>query len=129
MLDVVQEYTTIVNRLTRNTRLKTADRIRQEFDIPLFTQMVQNHAFDGQSMLGLVNSTFEWIKRLHCPARDEEADAAKERVMQCTTMEQVIPLYIQEVTACLDYMDEDMAEVMRHKDHPVMQETLRRMLR
>ena len=91
--------------------------------------MVQNHAFDGQSMLGLVNSTFEWIKRLHCPARDEEADAAKERVMQCTTMEQVIPLYIQEVTACLDYMDEDMAEFMRHKDHPVMQETLRRMLR
>lgn len=54
----------VVERLTRTTRLKTAARIRDEFDIPLFVQMVENDAFDGQSMLGLVNTTFDWIKRL-----------------------------------------------------------------
>ncbi len=125
---MIQAYTDMVERLVRNTRPKTAERIRKEFDIPLFTQMVKNNAFDGQSMLGLVNSTFEWIKRLHCPARDKQADEAKARVMQCTTMETVVPLFIEEVNKCMDYMDEDMAEFMKHKDHPLMQETLRRMV-
>jgi len=126
---MIQAYTAIVERLVRNTRPKTAERIRKEFDIPLFTQMVQNNAFDGQSMLGLVNTTFEWIKRLHCPVRDKEADEAKARVMQCTTMDTVVPLFIDEVNKCMDYMDEDMAEFMKHKDHPVMQETLRKMVK
>ena len=127
-MKMIQAYKTIVERLTRTTRLKTAARIREEFDIPLFTQMVENDAFDGQSMLGLVNTTFDWIKNLHCPARDEEADAAKARVMECTTMKDVVPLYIREVTKCLDYMDEDMAEFMKYKDHVIMQETLKRLL-
>ena len=125
---MIQAYTDMVERLVRNTRPKTANRIRKEFDIPLFTQMVQNNAFDGQSMLGLVNTTFDWIKRLHCPARDKQADEAKARVMTCTTMDSVVPLFISEVNKCMDYMDEDMAEFLKHKDHPVMQETLRRMV-
>lgn len=125
---MIQAYTDMVERLVRNTRQKTAERIRKEFDIPLFTQMVENNAFDGQSMLGLVNSTFEWIKCLHCPARDKQADEAKARVIQCTTMETVVPLFIEEVNKCMDYMDKDMAEFMKHRDHPLMQETLRRMV-
>ena len=48
--------------------------------------------------------------------------------MTCTTMEEVIPKYIEQVTKCLDYMDEDMAEFMKYKDHPVMQEAVRRQL-
>ena len=125
---MIQAYTDIVQRLTQTTRLKTAKRIREEFDIPLFTQMVEHNAFDGKAMLGLVNTTFDWIKKLQCPKRDEEADAAKKRVMACTNMAEVIPVYIKEVTTCLDYMDADMKEFMQHKDHPVMQETLRRMI-
>ena len=125
---MIQAYTDMVDRLVRNTRPKTAERIRKEFDISLFTQMVEKNAFDGQSMLGLVNSTFEWIKRLQCPARDKQADEAKTRVMQCTTMETVVPLFIEEVNKCMDYMDEDMTEFMKHKDHPLMQETLTRMV-
>ncbi len=125
---MIKAYTDMVKRLVRNTRPKTAERIRKEFDIPLFTQMVQNNAFDGESMLGLVNTTFEWIKRIHCPHRDRQADEAKARVMQCGTMEAVVPLFIEEVNKCLDYMDEDMSEFMKHRDHPLMQETLRRMV-
>lgn len=127
-MDVVKEYETIVHRMTRTARLRTAERIRADFDVPLFKQMVENGAFQGNSMLGLVNTTFDWIKRLHCPKRDEEADAAKAIIMTCTTMEEVIPKYIGQVTKCLDYMDEDMAEFMKYKDHPVMQEAVRRQL-
>jgi len=128
-MDFVREYETIVNRMTQTTRLKTAERIRKEFDVDLFRQMVENNAFGGTSMLGLVNTTFDWIKRLHCPARDTEADEAKAAVMACTEMCTVVPTYIEQVTKCLDYMDEDMAEFMKYKDHPVMQETLRKLER
>lgn len=127
-MDFVKEYETIVSRLTQTTRLKTAERIRAEFDVDLFRQMVENKAFGGESMLGLVNTTFEWIKKLHCPARDAEADSAKAAVMECTEMCTVVPNYIEQVTKCLDYMDEDMAEFMKYKDHPAMQETLRKMV-
>lgn len=125
-MDLVKEYETIVDRLTHTSRLRTAERIRKDFDIELFKQMVEHGAFDGNSMLGLVNTTFEWIKKLHCPFRDKEADAAKARVMVCKTMDEVVPIFIKEVTTCLDYMDHDMAEFIKYKDHPVMQEALRR---
>ncbi len=126
-MDLVKEYETMVHRMIQTVRPRTAERIRKDFDVELFKQMIEHRAFDGTSMLGLVNSTFEWIKRLHCPFRDEEAEAAKARVMECTTMDEVVPIFIKEATACLDYMDHDMAEFIKYKDHPVMQETLRRM--
>ena len=125
-MNLVKEYEILVHRMTQTTRLRTAERIRNDFDVELFKQMVEHGAFDGNSMLGLVNTTFGWIKKLHCPFRDEEADAAKARVMGCKTMDEVVPIFIKEVTACLDYMDHDMAEFIKYKDHPVMQEALRR---
>ena len=127
-MNYVQEYKRIVDRLCHNVRLKTAERIRAEFDADLFAQMVEHNAFDGQAMLGLVNSTFKWIRDLHCPKRDEECAQAKQRVMQCTTMDDVVPLFLKEAHQCLDYMDQDMKEFMQHKDHPVMQQTLRNMV-
>ena len=126
-MDLVKEYETIVHRMIQTVSPRTAERIRKDFDVELFKQMIEHGVFDGTSMLGLVNSTFEWIKRLHCPFRDKEADAAKARVMECTTMDEVVPIFIKEATACLDYMDHDMSEFIKYKDHPVMQETLRRM--
>ena len=127
-MDLVKEYETLVHRMTQTVRLRTAERIRKDFDVELFKQMIEHRAFDGNSMLGLVNTTFGWIKQLHCPFRDKEADAAKARVMECTSMDEVVPAFIKEAHACLDYMDHDMAEFMKYKDHPVMQETLRRKL-
>ena len=125
-MDLVKEYETLVHRMIQTVRLRTAERIMKDFDVELFKQMVEHNAFDGNSMLGLVNTTFEWIKKLHCPFRDKEADAAKARVMECTSMDEVVPAFIKEAHACLDYMDHDMAEFIKYKDHPVMQEALRR---
>jgi len=127
-MDMIAEYKRIVNRLCHNVRLKTAERIRAEFDVELFAQMVEHNAFDGNAMLGLVNTTFAWVHNLHCPHRDEQCAQAKQRVMQCSTMQDVVPTFLKEVHQCLDYMDKDMKEFMQHKDHPVMQETLRRSL-
>ena len=127
-MDMTAEYKRIVDRLCLNVRLKTAERIRAEFDIELFAQMVEHGVFDGQAMLGLVNTTFQWIRDLHCPHRDDQCARAKQNVMQCTTMKDVVPIFLREVHQCLDYMDQDMEEFMRHKDHPVMQETLRNMV-
>ena len=89
-MNLVKEYEILVHRMTQTTRLRTAERIRNDFDVELFKQMVEHGAFDGNSMLGLVNTTFGWIKKLHCPFRDEEADAAKARVMGCKTMDKVV---------------------------------------
>lgn len=127
-MNMVAEYTRIVDRLCHNVRHKTAKRIRAVFDIELFAQMVEHNAFDGNAMLGLVNTTFQWVRDLHCPYRDEQCAEAKQRVMRCTTMQDVVPIFLKEVHLCLDYMDEDMKEFMQHKDHPVMQETLRNMV-
>ena len=127
-MDYTKEYTLIVQSLCYNTRFKTAERIKKDFDIPLFAQMVEHNAFDGNAMLGLVNTTFARVQSLHCPHRDEQCAQAKQRVMLCTTMQDVVPTFLKEVHQCLDYMDEDMKEFMQYKNHPVMQETLRRMM-
>lgn len=96
--------------------------IFEDFDVELFQQMVTNNAFDGDSLLRLVNTTFKWIHDLQMPVRDSATEAAKQRVLQAgTTMAEIVPVYIKEVHGCLDTMEQDFKEFYENRNHPLVQ--------
>jgi hypothetical protein len=129
---IVRLYTEIRDRLARMVKPtgRTHQQIHDEFDVDFLKQLVEHGVFDGNSLLGLVNTTFKWIKALQTPARDETTEAAKQRVLQSgTTMAEVVPVYICEVHGCLDTLEQDVKEFFDNIDHPVVQEMLRRSVR
>ena len=126
---VVRLYTEIRDRLAHMVKPtgRTHQQIHDDFDVDFFRQLLENNAFDGNSLLGLVNTTFKWIQALQTPVRDESTEAAKQRVLQSgTTMADVVPAYIREVHGCLDILEQDLKEFFDNIDHPVVQEMLRR---
>jgi len=124
---IVRLYSEIVERLCKMVRANTASRIRAEFDVPFFEQLLRTQNFDGQSLVGLIGTTFAWIHKLQSPIRDSEAEAAKQKVMSAgTSLAEVVPEYIREAHRCLNYMEKDMKELYENRNHPVVQEMLRR---
>ena len=72
-------------------------RLLNDFDVAFFEERLRHNAFDGNSMVSLVETTFAWIHNLQMPIRDSATFAAKARVMNAgTTMLEVVPVYIQE---------------------------------
>lgn len=129
---IVQLYAEIADRIAAKVKPtgRTHQRIREDFDVDLFRQMLVNNAFDGQSLLRLVNTTFKWIRDLQMPIRDSATAEAKQRVMQSgTTMEDVVPVYIKEVHGCLNTLDQDLKEFYENRDHPVVQNMVLQALR
>ena len=87
--------------------------------------MVTHNAFDGDSLLRLVNTTFKWIHDLQMPARDSDTESAKQRVLQAgTSMVEIVPVYIKEAHGCLDTMEQDFQEFYENRNHPVVQHML-----
>lgn len=124
---IVQLYSEIAERVANKVKPtgRAHQRIREDFDVDLFRQMLQHNAFTGQSLLGLVNTTFKWIHDLQMPIRDQDTAAAKQRVMESgTSMEEVVPVYIKEVHGCLDTLDQDLKEFYENRNHPVVQHML-----
>ena len=106
---IVKLYTEIRDRLVSYLKKdsKTYNQVMEDFDIPLFEQMIKNDVFDSMSMLKLVNNTFDWIMRLQAPVRDEYTKEAKKRVLN-TPPEKMVSIFIKEVNLCVDFIDEDM---------------------
>ena len=50
----------------------------------------------------------------------------EQRLRNNTTMEEVVPVYIKECHGCLDLMEKDMKEFYENRNHPVVQEMMRR---
>ena len=129
---IVRLYTEIRNRLASMVKPsgRTYQQIHREFDVDFFRQLLEHGVFDGNSLLGLVHTTFKWIQSLQTPARDASTEAAKQRVLQSgTTMAEVVPVYIREAHGCLDTLEQDLKEFFDNIDHPVVQEMLRRSVR
>jgi len=105
---IVQLYTEIRDRLVKYLKKnsKTYNQVMESFDIVLFEQMIKNDVFDSESMLKLVNNTFEWILRLQAPIRDEYTNEAKKRVLE-SPGDKIVSIFIKEVNICLDLLDED----------------------
>ena len=106
---IVKLYTEIRDRLVSYLKKdsKTYNQVMEDFDIPLFEQMIKNDVFDSISMMKLVNNTFDWIMRLQAPVRDEYAKEAKNRVLN-SPPEKMVSIFIKEVNLCIDFIDEDM---------------------
>ena len=124
---IVRLYAEIADRIASKVKPtgRAHQRIRQDFDVDLFRQILQHNAFSGQTLLGLVNTTFKWIRDLQMPIRDADTAAAKQRVMESgTSMEEVVPAYIKEVHGCLDTLDQDLKEFYENRNHPVVQHML-----
>jgi len=124
---IVRLYAEIRDRIAAKVKPtgRAHTRILEDFDVELFQQMVTNNAFDGDSLLRLVNTTFKWIHDLQMPARDSATEAAKQRVLQAgTSMAEVVPIYVKEVHGCLETMEQDFKEFYENRNHPVVQNML-----
>ena len=124
---IVRLYAEIRDRIAEKVKPtgRAHARILEDFDVELFQQMVTNNAFDGDSLLRLVNTTFKWIHDLQMPARDSATESAKQRVLQAgTTMAEIVPVYVKEVHGCLDTMEQDFKEFYENRNHPVVQNML-----
>ena len=93
---------------------KTYKEIDGNFDVDLFSQMIQADVFSGDSMLKLVENTFYWIKQLGAPVRDKDIDMAKERVLQ-SPLNKIISVFLKETHDCLSLYDQDMKDFINKK--------------
>ena len=105
-------YNEIRDRLSKYLKKdgKTFKQIQEDFDIELFKQMIVMDVFDLNSMLKLVNNTFNWIFKLQAPVRDEETKISKNKVLT-SEPNKMISTFIKEAHICLDNIDEDMEKL------------------
>ena len=101
------------------------DRLLSDFDVAFFEQRLRNNAFDGDSMVSLVNTTFSWIHNLQMPLRDSATAAAKDRVMNSGTTLLEVVRYIMECHKCIDTLHADVKDFYENRNHPVVQQMLK----
>ena len=113
---IVRLYLDIRDRLLRYIKKDspTYKQIDDQFDSKLFEQMITNDVFDQESMVRLVNNTFDWISKLQAPARDPSTKEAKQRVF-ASKPENIVSTFIKEVNQCLDLMDTDFENLFSEK--------------
>ncbi len=112
---IVNLYIEIKHRLIRYIKKdsKTYKLIDEQFDVPLFKQMIENDVFDIDSLFKLINTTFHWIETLQAPARDQSTKEAKNRVINAQR-EKMVSTFIKEVNECIDLLDEDFKNFIQN---------------
>lgn len=125
-------YMEIRDRLTSLLKKDSATyiQIHQDFDVELLEELMKNQQLTTQSLRGMVRMTFKWIHDLQAPHRDSESEAAKQRVFDSgDDADSIVPSYLNETHACLDTINHDIEELVRHRNHPVVKEMLARGVR
>ena len=69
--------------------------------------MIENDVFNYDSMIKLINHTFESILKLGAPIRDNSTIAAKNRVLN-SHPSKIISTYLKEVYNCIEEIDNDI---------------------
>lgn len=90
-----------------NKNGKTYKQLDMDFDVDLFKQMIENDVFNQESMIKLVNNTFDWILKLGAPIRDKNINEAKDRVFN-SVPEKIISTYLKEVHDCIEQIESDI---------------------
>jgi hypothetical protein len=108
---IVTLYSEIKERLLKYVKkdCNVYKSIDEDFDIDLFRQMIVNDVFDMDSLLKLINNTFNWIKKLQAPIRDQSTEDSKQRVLN-SQPEKIVSTFIREVNVCIDYIEEDVVK-------------------
>jgi hypothetical protein len=111
---IVSLYGEIKGRLIKFIKKDSSvyKQIDAQFDIDLFRQMIEHDIFNTEDLMKLINTTFEWIKFLGAPARDEVADQAKMRILS-SEPNKIVSTFIKEVNICIDYIDEDIINFIK----------------
>lgn len=95
-----------------NKNGKTYRQLEIDFDVELFRQMIENDVFNQESMIKLVNNTFDWILKLEAPVRDTNTIEAKNRVFS-SDPEKIISTYLKEVHICIEQIEKDIIEFQK----------------
>ena len=91
------------------------------FDVDLFRQMVEHEAFHADESVALINHVFGWIHRLQSPARDEETEAARQRVLEgrsTRTAADIVPEFVMEANECIDAIYKDLQSLSQSNATP-----------
>jgi hypothetical protein len=113
---IVRLYLDIRDRLLRYIK-KGTDTYRiidDQFDEKLFEQMITNDVFDKQSMIALINGSFNMVLRLEAPERDKATLESRQRVFE-SEPEKIVSTFIREINQCLDLIDVDFINLFAEK--------------
>jgi predicted DNA-binding protein YlxM (UPF0122 family) len=126
---IISVYVSIMNRLCKWVPETSKQRLRDQFDVEFFAQLLTTRQFGWTSLHGLANTTFQWIHDLQMPVRDTSTEEAKQRVLTVSSFPEAIGMYVKEVDKTLTLMEQDMKEFVDNRDHPVVQTLLRNALK
>ena len=88
------------------------DRIAENMDPIIFRQMLENKAFNFESLGNLINYVFGWIKKLCSPFRDPEIQSSIDDIYKMAqeggTVGKIVPHFIFEVHRHIDNIEKDM---------------------
>ncbi len=91
--------------------------IEESMDPVIFNQMMRNNAFNGTDLFNLISYTFDKIKQLGSPERDQFTDLKKIEIFDLMknngTFAQIVPLFIKNANICVDFIYEDMQLVSK----------------
>jgi hypothetical protein len=113
---IVRLYLDIRDRLLRYIK-KGTDTYRiidDQFDEKLFEQMITNDVFDKQSMIALINGSFNMVLRLEAPERDKATLESRQRVFE-SEPQKIVSTFIREINQCLDLIDVDFINLFAEK--------------
>lgn len=105
---ITQLYIEIRDRLAKYLKpeSKMYKNLENDFDVELFRQMIENNVFDINSLISLVNNTFDWVLKLEAPVRNSTTREALTRVLN-SKPEKMISTFLREIHICLNQIDED----------------------
>ena len=121
---IISIYVNILNRIGKWVPASAQQRLKDQFDVEFFAQLLRHRQFDWKSLHGLTNTTFQWIHDLQMPVRDTSTDEARQRVLGVVSFAEAVETYVQEVDKTLTLMEQDISEFIQNKDHPVVQNML-----
>ena len=96
-----------------NKNLSIYKQIDTDFDVELFKQMIENDVFNYDSMLKLINNTFNWIIKLEAPIRDGDTIQSKNRVINSEPTK-IISTYLKEVHNCIEIIEKDILDLQSY---------------
>ena len=117
---LVRLYAELPKRLTRWLRPgKTLqNEITNAYDVKFFEQKVKNEAFDQMELLSLINITFDYVRKIQSPQRDNDLDKSKNEVLKYmeekdTTFGKTVVKFLKSIHTALDNVEEDMQNIHR----------------
>ena len=127
---IISVYVSIVNRLCKWVPETSKQRLRDQFDVDFFAQLLKARQFDWNSLHGLTNTTFQWIHNLQMPIRDTSTEEARQRVLSSKdSFAEAVGVYVKEVEETLTLTEKDIGEFIQNKDHPVVKTLIKNALK